>query len=459
MSGSNLTRRPPGPARLLICDADPAVRRAMRAALARRDALDVIEAETLRDALPFAPRCASALIAADEPEDAARRLRAAGFTGTLVITLANGSVAGAVSAMRAGADDVVQKPIRAEDVVDRLLAATPARRPERRRRSVRPLPRGGDFCGLYGRSAPMLSLYAQIERLAASRAPVFVTGESGTGKDLVASALHVASPRRDGPFLALNCAAIPADLMEVALFGRQDAGAVERAQGGTLHLDEVTQMEPACQAQLLHFVETGRFRPVGEAGEREADVRIVCATSRDAQEEVKAGRLRTDLFYRLDVLRLAIPPLRARGDDVLLLAETFLARFAGEEGRPMPRLGPEAVEALRARPFRGNVRELQNLMRRAVVLSEGGALPAELLAEPSAAAEPQRASAAVADPAEAFGIYSGRVEPLAVVERRAIEAAIAAFDGNISLAAAALDLSPSTLYRKKLAWQDRSRLS
>ncbi|MEP9355063.1 sigma-54 dependent transcriptional regulator [Xanthobacter sp. KR7-65] len=396
------------------------------------------------------------LMSVAEPEDAIRRVRAAGFTGTLVVALAEGAVADAVAAMRAGADDVVQAPVQPEQVVDRLLAATPARRPERRRRASRPLPRGGDFCGLSGRSEPMLALYAQIERLAASRAPVFVTGACGSGKDLVATALHVASPRQDGPFVALNCAAIPPDLMEVALFGREDAGALERAQGGTLHLDEVTQMEPATQAKLLHFVETGRFRPVGEVGERDADVRLVCATSRDPLEETSAGRLRGDLYYRLNVLPLAIPPLRARGDDVLLLAETFLARFAGEEGRPMPRLTPEAVAALRARTFRGNVRELQNLMRRAVVLSEGGVLPADLFVEPEPATAADAAEPRFEAWMDGFATYSGRVEPLAVVERRAIEAAIAAFDGNISLAAAALDLSPSTLYRKKLAWQERT---
>ena len=307
----------------------------------------------------------------------------------------------------------------------------------------------------------MQAVYAQIERLAASRAAVFVTGESGTGKDLVAAAVHAASSRRDAPFVALNCAVIPPELMEIALFGREDAGAMDRAQSGTLHLDEITQMDLACQARLMHFVETGRFSPVGEVTEREADVRLVCATSRDPLEEVRAGRLREDLYYRLAVLPLALPPLRARGDDVLLLAETFLARFAGEEGRPMPRFTPEVVEALRARRFPGNVRELQNLMRRVVVLSEGGTILPGLLAEPEAPEAPGAArppEVLIQGWSDSFA-WQGRVEPLSVVERRAIEAAIAAFDGNISLAAAALDLSPSTLYRKKLAWGERTRLS
>lgn len=461
MSQFSLARRSGGPARLLICDPDPAVRATVRAALARRDSLDMVEAADITAALALLPRCTSALVGTVDPDEAVRRVRASGFAGTLVVALAEGSVAGAVAAMRAGADDVVQKPFVVEEVMDRLLAATPARRPERRRRAARPLPRGGDFCGLYGRSAPMLAVYAQIERLAASRAAVFVTGESGTGKDLVAAAVHAASSRRDAPFVALNCAVIPPELMEIALFGREDAGAMDRAQSGTLHLDEITQMEPACQARLMHFMETGRFSPVGEVAEREADVRLVCATSRDPLEEVRAGRLREDLYYRLAVLPLALPPLRARGDDVLLLAETFLARFAGEEGRPMPRFTAEVVEALRAHRYPGNVRELQNLMRRVVILSEGGTIPPGLLAQPDAPEAPaagRSPEVLIQGWSDNFS-WQGRVEPLSVVERRAIEAAIAAFDGNISLAAAALDLSPSTLYRKKLAWGDRTRLS
>ncbi len=461
MSQFSLARRTGAPARLLICDPDPALRATVRAALARRDSLDMIEAADIAGALALLPRCTSALVGAVDPEDAVRRIRACGFSGTLIVALSESSVTDAVAAMRAGADDVVQKPLVVEEVMDRLLAATPARRPERRRRAARPLPRGGDFCGLYGRSTAMQAVYAQVERLAASRAAVFVTGESGTGKDLVAAAVHAASSRRDAPFVALNCAVIPAELMEVALFGREDAGAMDRAQSGTLHLDEITQMEPACQARLMHFVETGRFSPVGEVAEREADVRLVCATSRDPLEEVRAGRLREDLYYRLAVLPLALPPLRARGDDVLLLAETFLARFAGEEGRPMPRFTPEVVEALRARRFPGNVRELQNLMRQVVILSEGGTIPPGLLAEPAApeADTPGRSPEVFIQGWSEGHSWHGRVEPLAVIERRAIEAAIAAFDGNISLAAAALDLSPSTLYRKKLAWGERTRLS
>ncbi|MFG1401360.1 sigma-54-dependent transcriptional regulator [Xanthobacter sediminis] len=471
--------RPTQSIRILVCDPDPAVRRMMRAALARRDMLNMVEVELVEDVLAAAAHCDAALVSlAQGQEGVLAQLRAAGLSGTLVAALAQGSVAGAVAAMRAGADDVVLKPVKAEDAVERLLAA-PSGRPERRRalredRRPSPTAQNGDFCGFLGRSAPMLQIYEQINRAAPSRAPVFVTGESGTGKELAASAVHARSPRHAAPFHALNCGAIPRELMESEIFGHvrgaftgahaDRAGAAELADGGTLFLDEIGEMDLALQSKLLRFLQDGKVRRIGEGHERQVDVRIVCATNRDPVAEVKAGRLREDLFYRLHVLNLHLPPLRERGDDVIRLAEAFLARFAGEEGRPLPRLTPEAAEVLRRRQWRGNVRELQNLMRRAVVLSEGAALPPALfaqdrMAETDVVAEAQPAAVPLVpsqlSPAAAEPFP--KVEPLAVTERRAIEHAIAAFQGNIALAAAALDLSPSTLYRKKQSWQERAQ--
>lgn len=444
---------------VLVCDADPAVRRLMRGALARRGALHVLEADTPEAALVLLPRCASALLSMGPGEDAAvTRLRSAGFEGTLVVALADGSVADVVAAMRAGADDVVPTPLKPEDVVDRLLAATTARRPERRGQPARPpRPQAGDFCGFLGRSEAMAALYDGISRVAASHAPVFITGESGTGKSLAAAAVHASSPRHAEPFTALDCRARAPAQLEAELFG------TALTSGGTLVLDEICDMDLELQARLLGVIETDRLRGTGGA-EREGDVRLVCTSVRDPLEDVRAGRLREDLFYRLHVLNLGLPPLRARGDDVLLLAQAFLARAAGEEGRPLPRLGPEALAALRARPFRGNVRELRNLMRRVALLADGPVVPAHLLSEPGpdleeVPAAPPRGLPRPSGAGAWLGLPSGwsppaRVEPLATVERRAIEQAIAVFDGNIALAAAALDLSPSTLYRKKLAWQE-----
>jgi two-component system repressor protein LuxO len=368
--------------------------------------------------------------------------------------------------MRAGADDVVLKPLRAEDVVERLLQGEPVRIERRRasREDDRPTTTTStaDFCGFLGRSPAMRALYDRIQRVSPSTAPVFITGESGTGKDLCARAVHARSPRHAGPFVALNCSAIPRELMESEVFGHargaftgavaERAGAAESADGGTLFLDEIGEMDLALQAKLLRFLQDGKVRRIGEGHERQVDVRIVCATNRDPAEEVRAGRLREDLFYRLHVLELHMPALRERGDDVMLLAETFLARFAGEERRPMPRIGPDAARVLQIRTWRGNVRELQNLMRRIVVLADGPNVPIHLAIEGAGAEEMARFGSNTTNVVP-LSAEAGAVEPLALTERRAIERAIASFGGNIAAAAAALELSPSTLYRKRLAWQ------
>jgi two-component system repressor protein LuxO len=452
---------------VLVCDPDPAVRRLLRAALGRRDRLNMMEAEALESACALAPHCVSAVVAVGPGgEGAVTRLRAAGLRGALIATLGQGSVSSAVACMRAGADDVVLKPLRAEDVVERLLQGEPVRIERRRasREDDRPTTTTStaDFCGFLGRSPAMRALYDRIQRVSPSTAPVFITGESGTGKDLCARAVHARSPRHAGPFVALNCSAIPRELMESEVFGHargaftgavaERAGAAESADGGTLFLDEIGEMDLALQAKLLRFLQDGKVRRIGEGHERQVDVRIVCATNRDPAEEVRAGRLREDLFYRLHVLELHMPALRERGDDVMLLAETFLARFAGEERRPMPRIGPDAARVLQIRTWRGNVRELQNLMRRIVVLADGPNVPIHLAIEGAGAEEMARFGSNTTNVVP-LSAEAGAVEPLALTERRAIERAIASFGGNIAAAAAALELSPSTLYRKRLAWQ------
>ena len=451
---------------VLVCDPDPSVRRLLRAALGRRDRLNMMEADALESAYALAPHCMSAVVAIGPGgEGAITRLRSAGMKGALIVALGQGSVSGAVACMRAGADDVVLKPLKAEDVVERLLQGEPMRVERRRasREEARPATSGsGDFCGFLGRSAPMRALYERIQRVAASSAPVFVTGESGTGKELCAQAVHARSPRHGGPFVALNCGAIPRELMESEVFGHargaftgaiaDRAGAAEIADGGTLFLDEIGEMDLALQTKLLRFLQDSKVRRIGEGHERQVDVRIVCATNRDPVEEVRAGRLREDLFYRLHVLEMHMPPLRERGDDVMLLAETFLARFAGEERRPMPRIGADAARVLQVRSWRGNVRELQNLMRRIVVLADGPSVPVHLALEGADAEEISRFGSNLSG-VTPLPVEVAAVEPLALTERRAIERAIATFGGNIAAAAAALELSPSTLYRKRLAWQ------
>jgi two-component system repressor protein LuxO len=380
----------------------------------------------------------------------------------VVVMTAHGSVATAVAAMRAGAADFLVKPFAAERLVVTLSNVL-----ERAalRREVATLqagaPRGG-FAGFIGAAPAMQAVYRIIENAAASRATVFVTGESGTGKELAAEAVHALSPRAAGPFVPLNCAAIPRDLIESEIFGHvrgaftgavaDRPGAARAADGGTLFLDEICEMDLALQGKLLRFIQTGTFVPVGASRAVTTDVRFVCATNRDPLAEVQAGRFREDLYYRLHVVPVALPPLRERGEDVLLLAEAFLARFAAEEGKRFARFAPDAAALLRSHRWPGNVRELENAIRTAVVLHDGEAVTPAMLpvtvhggaaAAPSAAAAPRPA-----DPAR-------RIRPLAEVEREAIEAAIRLCAGNVPKAAAFLGVSPSTLYRKREAWTRR----
>jgi two-component system repressor protein LuxO len=438
--------------------------------------------EYLRDegfAIRHAPTLAEArAILADGPPDAVlldlrlpdgdglsllAEIRARPNPPPVVVMTAHGSVATAVDAMRAGASDFLAKPFAAE-----RLVVTLANVMERAalRREVATLsagaPRAG-FAGFIGAAPAMQAVYRIIENAAGSRATVFVTGESGTGKELAAEAVHALSPRREGPFVALNCAAIPRDLIESEIFGHvrgaftgavaDRPGAARAADGGTLFLDELCEMDLALQGKLLRFIQTGTFVPVGATRPFATDVRFVCATNRDPLEEVRAGRFREDLYYRLHVVPVQMPPLRDRGEDVALLAQAFLVRSAAEEGKRFARFAPDALALLRAHRWPGNVRELENAVRTAVVLHDSEEVTAAMLpmtvhggAGPAAlpAAAPQRAP----DPAR-------RIRPLAEVEREAIEEAVRLCGGNIPKAAAFLGVSPSTLYRKREAWAGR----
>jgi two-component system, repressor protein LuxO len=319
-------------------------------------------------------------------------------------------------------------------------------------------------------SPAMRELLHRMRATANSRAPVFITGETGTGKELCAATIHAMSPRAAGPFVALNCGAIPRDLVESELFGHikgsftgavaDRQGAAALAQGGTLFLDEICEMDPAQQVKLLRFLQSGTIQPVGSAHPQHVDARIICATNRDPRAEVRTGSLREDLYFRLHVLPVHLPPLRDRGTDILELAHSFLRIYVCEEHKEFKRFDASAEAALMAYSWPGNVRELQNVIRQAIVLNDGDVLRAEMLFLPAAINPPagelcgsrdidglRRMHAAMSLPPAFHGRELWRIE------REVIEETVAACGGSVPRAAKILGVSPSTLYRKRESWE------
>ncbi|PWG61292.1 sigma-54-dependent transcriptional regulator [Spiribacter halobius] len=372
--------------------------------------------------------------------------------GFIVIT-AFGTISQAVEALKAGADDFLTKPLDLEHLLLGVGRVLEHRRLRRRVSEFEALLGGDDFHGLIGRSRPMQALFTGIRRIGAGEGPVLVTGESGTGKELVARAVHAESPRQAGPFIAVNCAGVPAELLESEFFGhvqgaftgahRARAGLFQAADGGTLFLDEIAEMPAALQAKLLRVLEDSRVRPVGADREQAVDLRIVAATHQDLEAAVERGDFRADLFYRLETFRLPVPPLRERGDDVDLLAARLVSRFAQRLGRATPRLAPETLACLRRYAFPGNVRELANAIERAVTFADGDSVqPADL---PERVRRPGTSEpSALPD-----GLTpASELPPLAEVERRYIQQVMEAVDGNKRRAADILGIGRRTLYRK-----------
>ena len=406
----------------------------------------------------------------------------------LVAVSSKGSVSRAVNAMRAGAHDFLTKPFSLDALASKINFQLDQRdprpgtetasandhsiaaEPDMSAPIIAPAtaPRGLEK--LIGNSAPMLAVFDQVKRMAPSRAPVFITGESGTGKELCASAIHTLSDRKNKPFITINCAAIPRDLIESEIFGymrgaftgatESRPGAAEQADGGTLFLDEIGEMDLLLQSKLLRFLQTGTFQRLGDTTSRQVDARIICATNRDPLAEINAGRFREDLYYRLHVLPVRLPPLRERRDDILPLAQTFLERYSAEERRGFKGFDADAEAKLLTYPWPGNVRQLENTIRQIVVMNDGAAVTLDMLPmlirDPSgrghSIVDLSRERARASAPSRAFG----SIEPLWAQERRIIEDALDAFDGNIAMAAAALEISPSTIYRKRQSWSGRS---
>lgn len=374
----------------------------------------------------------------------------------VIFMTAHGSIDTAVEAMRHGAQDFLIKPCEADRL--RVTVNNALRKAKKLKNDAESAGSQG-YQGFIGSSQTMQAVYRTIDSAASSKASIFITGESGTGKEVCAEAIHATSQRGDKPFIAINCAAIPKDLIESELFGHVKGaftgaatdrqGAAELADGGTLFLDELCEMDLELQTKLLRFIQTGTFQKVGSSKMKSVDVRFVCATNRDPWKEVEAGRFREDLYYRLYVIPLHLPPLRERGDDIIEIAYSLLGFMSKEEGKDFIRLAPEVVERFARYEWPGNVRQLQNVLRNVVVLNNGREIHLEMLPpplnQPSAneirVTLPQNDSVSVQD-----------IFPLWLTEKNAIEQAIKACDGNIPKAAGYLDVSPSTIYRKLQAW-------
>ena len=370
----------------------------------------------------------------------------------VMILTAFGSLDTAIAALRAGAYDFVTKP------VDLDLLGHTVRRAVRHRQLEQTLLRLQDEVrrqrgpgALLGESQAMADLRDLVGRIAGLDSSVMICGESGTGKELVARALHDQSERRSGPFIAINCAALPETLLESELFGHErgaftDARNARRglfleAAGGTLLLDEVGELPLALQPKLLRVLEERRVRPVGGNRELDCDVRIIAATHRDLEAAVAAGRFREDLFYRLNVLPLDLPPLRERGNDVLLLAQVFLDEFAERFRKGVKGLTEPVATRLLAHAWPGNVRELRNVLERAVALTRHERLTLEDLPDRLRAPAP-------ATPRPAPVETNEELVPLAEMERRYLRQVLERVGGNRTLAAGILGIDRKTLYRK-----------
>jgi len=390
-------------------------------------------------------------------------------TAVIVIT-AHGSVDVAVEVMQAGAFDFVEKPFTA----DRLFVTLDNALKRQDLEEIVDLYRRDHFHEFVGASLPMQSVYQIISSAATSKATVFVSGESGTGKEVCAHAIHNESPRREKPFVALNCAAIPRDLMESEIFGHTKGaftgavsareGAAARADGGTLFLDEICEMDMDLQSKLLRFIQTSSFQKVGSNTLQSVDVRFVCATNRNPMEEVRAGRFREDLYYRLHVIPVELPPLREREEDVILIARYLLETYTREENKHFERFAPETESILRNFDWPGNVRQLQNVIRNIVVLNNQDIVTPAMLPPPlnevsaSAAAPAAQGGAEAGDiPAAAGTTSTSAIQPLWQIERRVIEQTIEHCDGNVPKAAALLEISPSTIYRKRQQWESAAQ--
>jgi two-component system response regulator AtoC len=445
--------------RVLIVDDEPNLREMLQAILAR-EGYDTEGAAGGEEALSRLREHPADIVVTDlrmpgmDGLALLSALRAEGILATVVVMTAYGSTATALEAMKAGAYDYISKPFKPEEIV---LTLRKAQERERLRRENLKLRRelGRQFSreGIVFQSQAMAEVLRSVEKVAPYKSTVLVTGESGTGKEVIARAIHHSGPRGSQAFVAVNCGAIPSTLLESELFGhvkgaftdavRDRRGLFQEADAGTLFLDEIGELPLPLQVKLLRVLQEGVIRRVGDTREMAVDVRIIAATARVLATEVQRGRFREDLYYRLNVMHLAIPPLRERREDISVLAAHFLQKANDRLGTQVERIAAEAMECLRSYDWPGNVRELENVVERAVVLSEGEVIGIDEL--------PERFRPAPAQPGE-----QPPVPPDDLSLKRAVRALEVSFirralqrtGGNRTRAAEILELSPRALLYK-----------
>jgi two-component system response regulator AtoC len=446
--------------RILVVDDEEKMRRLLEMSLKNMGhdvvmAADGVEALTCCDEAPFDLILTDLKMPRMDGLQLLRTLRERGEEVPVIVLTAFGTIETAVEAMKLGASDYIIRPFEMETVelaVTRALAMGAVQRENRYLRDE--VAKGwGEFIG---RSPRMQQLYALIQQVAPARSNILIVGETGTGKELVARAIHQASGR-SGLFVPINCAAIPADLLESELFGHQKGaftgahrdrmGKFELANGGTVFLDEITEMSMALQAKLLRVLQEGSVERLGAQRAVKVDLRIVAASNRNLQQAVDEGVMRQDLFFRLNVVRVDVPPLRDRREDIQLLAEHFLHKYSTELGRPVPTLTEAAISNLRAYGWPGNVRELENLMERAAVLCRGKTIEPQHL--PLDMNRDQAVSPATGNTLELAEsdslVLKDHVE---AVEKRLIQAALERSEDNKSAASRLLGVSERALWYK-----------
>jgi DNA-binding NtrC family response regulator len=441
-------------ATILVADDERNIRSSLATAL-KLEGFDAVMAEDGRQALDVLAGGAIDLAILDlqmpgmDGLETLAAMRELGHEIPVMILTAHGSVEKAMEAVRAGAYDFIEKPPHSEKILLSIRNALRQVVLEDENRELRAAA-GGRY-HMIGTSPPMERLYEQIRKVAPTQARVLILGENGTGKELVARAIHEHSPRSGKPFIGVNCAAVPRDLFESELFGHEKGsftgatarrkGRFVRADGGTLFLDEVAEIPVDLQSKILRSLETGEVEPVGSDREVRVDVRVLAATNRDLEKEVACGRFREDLYYRLNVVHMTAPPLRDRRQDIPALVEHFLESVARENNLRPVSMEKAALTGLMAHPFPGNVRELRNLVERLVILSSDGKI------EPLDVAEglPQAGSGGSA------GVQTaGRPlrEIMADLEREVIGGALNRHRWKMTAAARELDLERSHLYKK-----------